>query len=141
MEMAAQDQSFAAIGSKEAAEQYGLQILQEHIEDHHDNVTRFLVISLEETLVQENAKTSLLLRPREDKPGLLFNLLAPFALKNINLGKIESLPSGRKMGEYVFYLEIEGNLREERVKSALNFLQDIVEVYSLGSYEVVDLYL
>ncbi|MDP3698134.1 MAG: prephenate dehydratase domain-containing protein [Nanoarchaeota archaeon] len=139
MSMAAANKKYAAIGSREAAEYQGLPILYQNIEDNPDNVTKFVAISLEETLKEENLKTSLLLKPKEDKPGLLFNLLAPFALKNINLGKIESLPSGRKMGEYVFYLEIEGNVREEKVKSALDFLQDLVDVYSLGSYEVVDL--
>jgi len=139
MSTAAADKNYAAIGSPEAAEYYGLQILYRNIEDNHDNVTKFVAISLEETLKEENLKTSLLLKPKDDKPGLLFNLLAPFALKNINLGKIESLPSGKKMGEYVFYLEIDGNVRDKKVKSALDFLQDIVEVYSLGSYEVMDL--
>ena len=145
MELARQDQAFAAIGSKEAAEHYGLHILQENIEDHHDNVTRFLVISLEEKEEQKRIgennlmKSSLLLTPKDDRPGLLFLLLAPFAAQNINLVKIESLPSGRKMGEYVFYIEIDGSVEEERIKSALDFLRNSVEVYSLGSYEVKDL--
>ena len=136
---AAEDCSYAAIGSREAAEHYGLQALQHNIEDNHDNVTRFLVISLEELAAGGKAKTSLLLKPKEDKPGLLFYMLAPFAVQNINLAKIESLPSGRKMGEYVFYIEIDGNVREERVQSALQFLKNSVDVYSLGSYEVKDL--
>ena len=139
MEIAAQDDSFAAIGSKEAAEHYGLQIVQENIEDNHDNVTRFLVISLEETKSSGETKTSLLLTPKDDRPGLLFLLLAPFASQHINLVKIESLPSGRKMGEYIFYMEIDGNVREERVKSALEFLRNSVEVRSLGSYQVEEL--
>lgn len=139
MEIAAQDQSFAAIGSREAAEHYGLQVLQENIEDHHDNVTQFLVISAYETSIFGKARTSLLLKPKEDRPGLLFLLLAPFASQNINLLKIESLPSGKKMGEYVFYLEIEGKVQDERIKSALEFLRNNVEVYSLGSYEIKNL--
>ncbi len=141
METAAQNQAFAAIGSKEAAEHYGLRLLQENIEDNHDNVTRFLVISLEETKIAEknsSMTSSLLLTPKDDRPGLLFLLLAPFAAQNINLVKIESLPSGRKMGEYVFYIEIEGDVHEERVKAALDFLRNSIEVYSLGSYEVRD---
>ncbi len=136
METAVQDESFAAIGSKEAAEHYGLQIVQDNIEDNPDNVTLFLVISDEETDIPGKARTSLLLRPKEDRPGLLYLLLAPFASQNINLVKIESIPSGRKIGEYVFYIEIDGNLREEKIKSALDHLQGSVEVYSLGSYEV-----
>lgn len=140
MEIAAQDRSFAAIGSREAAKHYGLQVLQENIEDHPDNVTRFLVISLEEKNEKKNLmKSSLLLTPKNDRPGLLFLLLAPFASQNINLVKIESLPSGKKMGEYVFYMEIDGSLQEDRVKGALDFLQNSVDVYSLGSYEVKDL--
>lgn len=139
METAAQDKSFAAIGSREAAEHYGLQIIQENIEDNHDNVTQFFVISGEETNNAVKTRTSLLLRPKEDCPGLLFLILAPFASQNINLVKIESLPSGRKMGEYVFYIEIDGNVSEERVKAALDFLKNSVEVRCLGSYEVLSL--
>ena len=139
MEMAAQSDNFAAIGSPEAAAHYGLQIFQENIEDNHDNVTRFLVISLEETIAEKNVKTSLLLKPKEDRPGLLVHLLAPFAAQNINLAKIESLPSGRKMGEYVFYLEIDGNTTEERVKVVLDYLRNNAEVYSFGSYEATSL--
>ena len=139
METAAQDESFAAIGSKEAAEHYGLQILQENIEDNHDNVTQFFVISAEEKKISGQTRTSLLLKPKEDRPGLLFLLLAPLASQNINLVKIESLPSGKKMGEYVFYIEIDAHVQEERVKSALEFLGNSVEVHSLGSYEVIDL--
>lgn len=142
METAAQDYSCAAIGSIEAARHYGLQVLQENIEDNPNNVTRFLIISLEETTHAEETNqitSSLLLTPKDDRPGLLFLLLAPFAAQNINLVKIESLPSGRKMGEYVFYIEIVGSIAEERVKSALEFLKNSVEVYSLGSYQSKDL--
>ena len=136
MELAAENESLAAIGSKEAAAHYGLPILQENVEDNHDNVTRFIVISPEETQVVEKVRTSLLLTPKDDRPGLLFLLLAPFAAQNINLVKIESLPSGRKMGEYVFYIEIDGNMHEEKVKSALEFLRNSVDVYPLGSYQI-----
>lgn len=140
METAALDESFAAIGSREAAAYYDLQIIQNQIEDNHDNATQFFVIAAQENKISAETKSSLrsslLLKPKEDRPGLLFLLLAPFATQNINLVKIESLPSGRKMGEYIFYIEIDKNLGEERVKSALEFLQKSVEVYSLGSYEV-----
>src|SRR3989344_4716713 len=140
MKTAAEDHRYAAIGSREAAEYHSLPILKHDIEDNHDNVTRFLVISLEELIATgENTRTSILLKPKEDKPGLLFYMLAPFAVQNINLAKIESLPSGRKMGEYVFYVEIDGSVQEERVKSALNFLRNSVDVHSLGSYQVKDL--
>lgn len=136
MEIAARDETFAAVGSREAAGHYELRIINEGIEDHQDNATRFLAISLQENLTQDNTMTSLLLDPKEDRPGLLFHTLAPFAAQNINLAKIESLPSGRRMGEYVFYLEIDGDVRDKRVKSALDFLNFNLDIYSLGSYDV-----
>ncbi len=139
MEIAADDDTFAAVGSREAAEHYGLQIINERIEDHHDNATRFLVISLQENTMQENAKTSLLLDPKEDRPGLLFHVLAPFAAQNINLAKIESLPSGKKMGEYLFYIEIDGDVRDKKVQAALDFLKHSIDIYPLGSYDVLSL--
>lgn len=139
MEIATQDVAVAALGSKEAALFYGLQILQENIEDHPLNSTRFAVISLRETAVEKNARTSILLMPQKDRPGLLFSILAPFASQNINLLKIESLPSGKKMGEYVFYLEIEGNQDHQPIRSALSSLNKSVEVCLLGSYLEVTL--
>jgi len=139
MELAAQDSSYAAVGAKEAAEHYGLKVLEEKIEDNHDNVTRFLLISNEEAEENGEARTSLIIKPREDRSGLLFQILSPFAVQGINLTKIESLPSGRKLGEYLFYLEISGNVNDRRVKGAIGFLETIMEVYSFGSYKVVDL--
>ncbi len=141
MEIAADDESFAAIGAKEAVKHYGLQVIQENIEDNHDNVTRFVLISNEESeneVAKEKVQTSLVLDPKEDKPGLLFLILAPFAAQNINLMKIESLPSGKKMGEYVFYLEIAGSFSDSNVKAAINFLKESTEVHSLGEYGVRD---
>ena len=139
MEIAASDETFAAVGSREAAEHYGLQIINERIENHQDNATRFLVISLQENTAQDNTRTSLLLNPKEDRAGLLFHALAPFATQNINLAKIESLPSGKKMEEYVFYIEIDGDIRDGRVKAALDFLKYSIDIYSLGSYNVTSL--
>lgn len=137
MKMAAYDPNRAAIGARDAAEYYDLKILQDHVEDNPDNATKFFVVSLEETVAKkENARTSLILKPKEDRPGLLFQLSAPFALKNINFSKIESIPTGKKLGQSFFYLEMEGNVQEERVKSVLDFLKDFVDVYSTGSYDI-----
>ena len=137
MQIAAEDPEFTAIGSKEAAKNYGLQVLEENISDNKDNMTRFLLISKEEN--DEGANTSLLLNPKEDKPGLLFQILSPFAAQGINLSKIESLPSGKKIGEYVFYIEVSGSLNDQKVRSAIEFLKNILEVYSFGSYDVQEI--
>ncbi len=138
MQAATEDNTLAAIGSREAAQYYGLTVLQDNIEDNHDNVTRFVVISAE-PCPDKGARTSLMVHPKEDRPGLLFTILAPFATQGINLTKIESLPSGKKLGEYIFYIEIAGNSSELKVKSAIDFLKNSAEVYSFGSYDVVEM--
>jgi len=139
MELAAKDKTLAAIGSREAAQGYGLQVLQETVCDNPFNVTRFFIISKEEFIAEGNVRTSLLLNPKEDYPGLLFLLLAPFAVQHINFTKIESLPSGRKFGEYIFYVEIEGSLNDLKVQKAIDFLRVNNEVYLFGTYNIVDL--
>ena len=149
MQMAAEDSTLAAIGSVEAAEHFGLKIIADNVEDNHDNMTRFILISKEgreehegieeEDGSYENVQTSLILDPKEDRPGLLFLILAPFAAQNINLNRIESLPSGRKMGDYVFYLEIKGSISDPKVKTALEFLKNNTDIYSFGTHEVVEI--
>lgn len=150
MKIASEDQTFAALGSLEAAKHYGLNIIQNNVGDLNNNATRFMVISNQESgeesegqegeqnIFSGNVRTSLMLTPNKDRPGLLFQILAPFATQGINLTKIESLPSRRKLGEYIFYLEIDGNVNELKIKSAIDFLKTSIEVYSFGSYEVRD---
>lgn len=141
MEDASKDPAYAAIGSIEAAIYHGLEILQENIGNNANNATRFLEISLKETLAQENARTSFVLSPRGDYAGLLRNVLNPFADEGINLAQIESRPTQMKMGERFFYIELDCNLQEERMQRALVDLErlDIVDIRSLGSYQLVDL--
>lgn len=139
MEQASQDATIAAIGSQQAAEHFKLNILKENIEDNHDNVTRFIAISTKETQPDGPAKTSMMLIPSEDRPGLLYDILAVFKEQSINLTKIESLPSGKKLGEYFFYIEIDGSTTEQNVQSAINSLKNLVDVYVFGSYGVVGL--
>jgi len=139
MKLAAKDETFAAIGSIEAAKHYGLKIIQENIEDNQENVTRFILISNEESELEGKLSTSLMLNPKEDRPGLLYDLLKPFAKRGINLSHIESLPSRKKLGEYIFYIEIEGSVREQKVKDAIDLIMESAEIYSFGSYHVVDI--
>ena len=77
-----------------------------------------------------------MIKPLEDRAGILFEILSVFQIKNINLTKIESIPTGVKMNDYVFYIDIEGNLSENRVKDALEFLKTFVEVDVFGSYVI-----
>ena len=133
-EKAAEDPSAAAIASEMAADIYGLQFVARRIEDHAGSYTRFLVIGRAPAPLTDHDKTSLMVSI-QDKVGGLYRMLKPFADHGINLTKIESRPSKRRLGEYVFYLDVEGNIAEPRVQRALEALRnESLMVKSLGSY-------
>jgi len=133
-EMACKKKNAGAIASKEAARIYNLNILFENIEDYKSQ-TRFIVIHKEERKENfKNNKTSIIFSS-EDKPGALYNILKEFAEKNINLKKIESRPSKRKLGEYFFFVDIEGNLKDNNLKKAIDNIKSKTNILKiLGSY-------
>ncbi len=138
MELASKDSSVAAIGNKKAAEHFGLHVLRDDISNRDVNMTRFFeIVKSGSHDVSKGNKTSLMIRPHEDRAGILFEILSIFRIKNINLTKIESIPTGVKMNDYVFYLDIEGNLGEKHVQDALVFLKTFVDVDTFGSYAVL----
>jgi prephenate dehydratase len=124
----------AAIASEQAALDYGLEILRAGIESNHKNFTRFLVISRELAEKAEDSKTSIVFSTR-DIPGALFKSLSVFALRDINLYKIESRPIPGSPWEYMFYLDFEGDIRDEVTKRAITHLEEIASFLKvLGSY-------
>lgn len=124
----------AAIAGSAAAEIYGLPILASNIEDEPDNTTRFLVIGRLDTQPSGDDKTSLLLSA-PNRPGVLHELLAPFAVRGISMTRIESRPSRQGVWQYVFFVDVEGHVREERIQAALAELeQKAAFVKLLGSY-------
>ena len=131
---AAAEPASAAIASEAAGEIYGLAVLAPNIEDMPDNVTRFLVIGRETSAPSGRDKTSLLVSAR-NRPGSLYHLLAPFAANGVSLSRIESRPSHCVNWEYVFFIDIEGHAKDERVATALAALGDEAELVKiLGSY-------
>ncbi len=123
-----------AIASVTAAERYSLKILQNNIEDEPDNTTRFLVIGRQQVAPCGTDKTSLLVSTR-NRPGALHRLLAPLAQHGISMTRIESRPSRRSTWDYVFFVDIEGHLQDDKVKEALAALEQEAALFKvLGSY-------
>jgi prephenate dehydratase len=135
--MASENSRSAAIASSRAAERYQLQIVQADIQNVEDNFTRFVVIARRGRRVEAEAglKTSIVLELKRNKPGALYEVLHIFAERQLNLTKIESRPAKRSLGEYVFYIDLEGNASDAAVMSAFTALQSHVSrLKVLGSY-------
>lgn len=133
-ELAAEEPGAAAVASELAAELYDLRVLRRRIEDNPSNLTRFLVIGGRMTEPSGQDKTSILVGIR-DRVGALYRMLEPFAKQNLNLTKIESRPSRKRVWEYVFYIDFEGNVRDPAVQATLEVLrEECLFVKVLGSY-------
>jgi prephenate dehydratase len=125
----------AAIASAQAAQDYGLEVLAAGIESNHHNYTRFLAIAKNGEPGEGAMKTSIVFST-QNKPGGLFKSLTVFALRDINLLKIESRPLFGSPWEYMFYLDLEGSNADEPCAKALGHLEELAaSVRVLGTYE------
>ncbi len=124
----------AAIASRRAAELYDMEILRSHLEDEVDNYTRFLALSRQPVVPTGPSKTSLVFAAK-NVPGSLFKMLSVFALRDIDLTKIESRPLRGKPWEYLFYLDFHGSLQDEPCRRAVEHLGEIASLLRVfGSY-------
>ena len=124
----------AAIASRRAADFYEMSVLRDDLEDDPENYTRFLILSRDAVIPDGAAKTSIVFA-MDNVPGALFKSLAVFALRDIDLTKIESRPLQGKRWQYFFYIDFAGSVHETHCRNALNHLQEITSFFRiLGSY-------
>jgi len=133
------NEKLGAIGSKDSAEQFGLKILEENIEDYKNNKTRFILIGKSTPHFKSCSnkyKVSIVFELKEDKPGALYHILKEFAERKINLTRIESRPSKKRLGTYIFYIDFEDpgkNLKE----TLCSLKEQTTFIYVLGRYPVL----
>lgn len=131
---ASKEKSAASIGGLAAAEYYDLPVLANNIEDEPDNTTRFLVLGRETIPVSGKDQTSVLFS-MPNRPGYLLKMLTCFANHNVDMTRIESRPSRRGMGEYIFFVDVAGHQEDESVaKSIAQLKEEAAMVKVLGSY-------
>jgi prephenate dehydratase len=139
LETAARPEPWAAIGTPRAAELYGCVVLREGIEGRAGNETRFVWIAPEGTSpdpARPPSKTSLaFFGSGASESGWLVRCLSEFAFRGVNLTRIESRPRKDRLGQYLFFVDLEGGTGDERVRAAIDGLRSHSdEVRVLGSY-------
>jgi chorismate mutase/prephenate dehydratase len=123
-----------AVAGIETAEIYGLDLLEQGIEDQPGNTTRFFVIGTESVSVSGRDKTSLVLSSR-NQAGSLQRLLAPLSENGLSMSRIESRPSRTGLWEYIFFIDFEGHVNDENVRKALTVIEEEAALFKvLGSY-------
>jgi prephenate dehydratase len=127
----------AAVAPRLAAERYGLPILADNIGDTEEATTRFVMVRLPGAIPPPTGadKTTLSLYMKQDEPGALLAILTEFAVRGVNLTRIESRPTRKALGDYFFSVDLEGHVADSRVSEALMGLHRVcLDVRFLGSY-------
>lgn len=129
------DKSKAAIGNAKVVELYDLEILKSNIQDTDNNQTRFVVLSNDDHEITGRDKTSIIFSIYEDRPGELYKILGIFQKNNINLTKIESRPSKKGLGRYLFFVDFNGHKDDELIENIIDEIDENTYFLKvLGSY-------
>jgi prephenate dehydratase len=139
-QVSASEGPWAALGAASAAEIYGCVVLREGVQDHADNVTRFVWLApagVDATGTGPWKTTLSFSELGADHPGALVEALTEFSDRDVNLTRIESRPLRQGLGRYMFFIDVAGGAREPAVAAAIAGLRDKAEnVRVLGSYQV-----
>lgn len=128
------DLSKAAIGSRQAADYYGMKILEEGICHGKQNSTRFIIVTNQKIFEKDAKKISICFEIPHTS-GSLYNILSHFIYNDLNMNKIESRPIPERQWEYHFFVDFEGNLNDSAVKNALRGIQEETANFKiLGNY-------
>ena len=129
----------AAVGSRAAAARYGLALIAEDIQDLEGNTTRFVLVAREDEKPTGRDRTSIAFTLNRDRPGGLYEVLGVLARRGINLSKIESRPSRKALGHYVFFIDFEGHRSNPTGSEAMaGVLERVHALHLLGSYPRTD---
>lgn len=125
----------AAIGNKASAHLYGLKIIASKVNDYPGNSTRFIILGKKDHKRTGRDKTSIVFSILRDRPGGLYNVLSEFAARKINLTKIESRPTKTTLGDYYFFIDMQGHRSDRIVSDALAQIKKKASFFKiLGSY-------
>jgi len=132
--IASREKNSAAIASEVASDIYDLNIISKNIEDNHNNSTRFLVVGDRDTQPSGRDKTSIIVSTKNNS-GALYELLSPLSKNKVSMTRIESRPSKHNNWEYIFYLDLNGHIKDESIKKATDEIRKEASLYRfLGSY-------
>ncbi len=136
-EVARSKRALGAICNPLAAERYSLRVVARDIEDHPENQTRFVVVGRGVPGPTGHDKTSIVVFQRADRPGSLLTILQEFAARSVNLSKLESRPTKKSLGDYCFFIDLDGHISDELIADALRHIAaKQARVKFLGSYPV-----
>ncbi len=133
------NEQWGAIAAEKAAQEYGLDIIHQAIQDYDNNTTRFIVVTSNDAESkndneQNNYKTSIIF-DTGDKPGSLYRILQILNLCDVNMTKIESRPAKNSLGKYIFIVDIIGHHQDENVQDAFTMIKKKTGFFKLlGSY-------
>lgn len=132
IDLARENSDTAAIAPDKTLEKQGFPLLDRNIEGSN-NTTRFAVVGVADPYPgTQRTHTSIVLHPHEDRPGLLHALITPFKVYDVNMSKIESRPSGEKLGDYIFFIDFNGTEENPRVQQVFAELRPIAAITVLG---------